>query len=204
MLYQVVYNSKFYFQCVHHRLVPGKYFERHCHRSKLKSWYWQKKNTYRTPDTGQGFRCLNEFCTRNTLLQTKDKIHGTGAKSGYHYHHGTAASSQLQGNTSQKWCGSNATGSRSRRGIKVLAPQGAIFLVSICTFCCPVSFWGLDRFGAELLGAICHAEFHASSAGCVGPRKRQNEMLWGRVLQQVLFWCPGMFAQKYVHFYRKI
>ena len=47
MLYQVVYNSESYFQCVHHRLVPGKCFERHCHRSKLK-WYWQK-NTYRTP-----------------------------------------------------------------------------------------------------------------------------------------------------------
>jgi len=25
---------------------------------------------------------LNEFCTRNTLLQTEDKIHETGAKSG--------------------------------------------------------------------------------------------------------------------------
>ena len=46
MLYQVVYNSKSYFQCVHHRLVPWKCFQRHCHRSKLKSWYWQKKNTY--------------------------------------------------------------------------------------------------------------------------------------------------------------
>ena len=50
MLYQVVYNSKSYFQCVHHRLVPGKCFERHCHRSKLKSWYWQKKHI---PDTGK-------------------------------------------------------------------------------------------------------------------------------------------------------
>ena len=35
--YQAVQN----FQCVHHRLVTGKCFERHCHRSKLNSWYWQ-------------------------------------------------------------------------------------------------------------------------------------------------------------------
>ena len=29
----------------------------------------------------QGFRFLYEFCTRNTPLQTKDKIHETGSKS---------------------------------------------------------------------------------------------------------------------------
>ena len=48
--YQVVQNSKSYFQCLHHRLVPGKCFERHRHRSKLNSWYWQ--NGY-IPDTGK-------------------------------------------------------------------------------------------------------------------------------------------------------
>ena len=45
ILYQVVYNSKSYFHCVHHRLVPGKCFERHCHRILVLT----KKNTYRTP-----------------------------------------------------------------------------------------------------------------------------------------------------------
>jgi len=44
--YQVVQN----FRCVHHRLVPRKCFERHCHRSKLNPWYW--RNGY-IPDTGK-------------------------------------------------------------------------------------------------------------------------------------------------------
>jgi len=57
--------------------VPGKCFERHCHRSKLNSWHWQNSYIHQ-----QGFRFLNEFCTRNTLLQTKDKIHETDGKTG--------------------------------------------------------------------------------------------------------------------------
>jgi len=74
-LYQVVEN----FQCgtVHHCLVPGKCFERHCHRSKLNSWYWQ--NVYIPVITArflghrQGFWVLNEFCNRNTLKTNRNR-----------------------------------------------------------------------------------------------------------------------------------
>jgi len=41
MTSQVGKNSRPYFPCVHHRLVPGKHPQRHWHNSKLISWYWQ-------------------------------------------------------------------------------------------------------------------------------------------------------------------
>ena len=37
--YQVVENSTYYLHLLHHRLVPKKRFEGHCHRSKLHFWY---------------------------------------------------------------------------------------------------------------------------------------------------------------------
>jgi len=70
MLYQVVYNSKSYFHCVHHRLVPGKCFERHCHRSKLKSWYWQKKYI---PDTGKDSGVWMSFVPGTHFYRQKTK-----------------------------------------------------------------------------------------------------------------------------------
>ena len=77
--YQVVQNSKSYFQCLHHRLVPGKCFERHCHRSKLNSWYWQ--NGY-IPDTCKVSGVWMSFVQEYTF--TKDKIHKTSGKTGPH------------------------------------------------------------------------------------------------------------------------
>jgi hypothetical protein len=41
MTSNVCKNSGPYFQCVHHRLVPGKHPQRHWYNSKLNSWYWQ-------------------------------------------------------------------------------------------------------------------------------------------------------------------
>jgi len=49
MTSQVGKNSRPYFQCVHHCLVPGKHPQRHWHNSKLNSWYWQLGYI---PDTG--------------------------------------------------------------------------------------------------------------------------------------------------------
>jgi len=50
ILYQVIYNSKSYFHCVHHRLVPGKCFKRHCHTDTGPNWNpgTDTKDTYRT------------------------------------------------------------------------------------------------------------------------------------------------------------
>ena len=49
MTFQVGTNSRPYFQCVHHRLVPGKHPQQHWRNSKLNSSYWQLVNI---PDTG--------------------------------------------------------------------------------------------------------------------------------------------------------
>ena len=76
--YQVVQNIKSYFQCVHHRVLPGKHFEKLSQvlieLMVLIKWI---HTTHR-----EGFQFLNEVCTRNTLLKTKDKIHDTGGKTG--------------------------------------------------------------------------------------------------------------------------
>ena len=70
MLYQVLQNSKSYFRCVHHRLVPGKCLERHCHRSKMNSWYWQNKYI---PDTGKDSGFWMSFVPRTHFYRQKTK-----------------------------------------------------------------------------------------------------------------------------------
>jgi len=69
---QVGTNNRPYFQCVHHRLVPGQRHQRHWHSSKSNSWYWQ---LVYTPGTGMISVFLNLFqsCTRDKLLQETDK-----------------------------------------------------------------------------------------------------------------------------------
>jgi len=42
-------NSRPYFSCAHHRLVPGEHQQRHWHNSKFISYYWQ---LVYIPDTG--------------------------------------------------------------------------------------------------------------------------------------------------------
>ena len=71
MLYQVLQNSKSYFRCVHHRLVPGKCLERHCHRSKMNSWYWQNKYI---PDTGKDSGVWKSFVPRTHFYRQKTKF----------------------------------------------------------------------------------------------------------------------------------
>ena len=81
MLYQVVYNSLL-------SVCTSSSCSRKMLRTTLSQVQIEILVLTKKIHTGhrQGFRCLNEFCTRNTLLQTKDKIHETGAKSGsYHY-----------------------------------------------------------------------------------------------------------------------
>ena len=68
--YQVVENSKFYFQCVHHCLTSGKRFEQHCHRSKLNFWYWQ--NEY-TTDTSKVSGFWMSFVSGTHLYRQKTK-----------------------------------------------------------------------------------------------------------------------------------
>ena len=73
MLYQleVVQNSKSYFRCVNHRLVPGKYFfEWHSHRSKMNSWYWQNKYM---PDTGKDSGFWKSFVPGTHFYRQKTK-----------------------------------------------------------------------------------------------------------------------------------
>ena len=51
-------NSRLYFQCVHHRLVPRKCHQRHWQNSKLNSWYWQLVNI---PASGMVFSFFELF-----------------------------------------------------------------------------------------------------------------------------------------------
>jgi len=81
---QVGKNSRPYFQCVHHPLVPRKLHQRHWHSSKFSYWYWQL--VYRHRQVFQFFWNFFEFCTMDTLWQKTDKLHDTVSKSGsYHY-----------------------------------------------------------------------------------------------------------------------
>ena len=70
MTSQVGKNSRSYFQCVHHRLVPQKHPHRHCHNSKLNSWYWQLGYIL---DAGMvsHFFCFFRFFVPGTHFYTK-------------------------------------------------------------------------------------------------------------------------------------
>ena len=70
IVYQVVDKSKFYFQCVHHRLASGKRFEWHCHRSKLNFWYW--RNEY-TSDTSKVSGFWMSFVSGTHFYRQKTK-----------------------------------------------------------------------------------------------------------------------------------